>query len=77
MVTFYMFNTSVFKICNLCRAIFKVEKCIGPLVPENFEVFGKYFKLPFVCKIFQVNLHMGFLTIFYMILCTLFSFYTC
>ena len=43
----------------------------GPLVPENFEVSRKYFKPPFVCKIFQVKLQMGFLKIFYMVLGTL------
>ena len=40
-------------------------RTLGLLVTENFEAFRKYFKPPFVCKIFQVNLHMGFLTTFY------------
>ena len=40
-------------------------RCIEPLVPENFEVSRRYFKPPLVCNMFQVNLHLGVLRIFY------------
>ena len=60
-VGIYLSETIGYKIVN---STCKGEKCIGPLAPENFEVSRKYFKPPFVCEIFQVNLHMGFLTIF-------------